>query len=91
MGVIAWLGGIPPSLKSGLFCPTGERYISVHVGNWTVSEEKALYRLFSRQKLRSNPQTPTLNVNGTVVEDMLEKAEALHSAVLAHFSADYTQ
>ena len=39
-------------------------------------------------KLASNLKSPPLKVNGNMVEDTLEKAEALRTEVLERFSAD---
>ena len=39
-------------------------------------------------KLASNLKSPPLKVNGTTIEDMMEKAEVLWTEILERFSAD---
>src|SRR5438045_8996192 len=53
-----------------------------------VSNDKSLYKVVGWHKPSSNLKLPPLKVNSTMVEDTMEKAEALRSVVLEHFSAE---
>ena len=53
-----------------------------------VSDNKSLYRIIGWHKLTSNLKSPPLKVNGNMVKDTLEKAEALRTEVLERFSTD---
>jgi ribonuclease HI len=53
-----------------------------------VSDDKSLYKVIGWHKLASNLKAPPLEVNGVMVEDTLEKAEALRSEVLDRFNAE---
>jgi hypothetical protein len=52
-----------------------------------VSDDKSLYKVIGWHKLSSALKAPPLEVNGTVVEDTMEKAEALRTEILERFSA----
>ena len=53
-----------------------------------VGDDKSLYKVIGWHKLASNLKAPPLLVNGHLIEDTLEKAEALRSEVLGRFNAD---
>lgn len=53
-----------------------------------VRSDKDLYKVVGWHKLGPNLQSPPLNVNGTIVEDNLKKAETLQREVLFRFSAE---
>jgi hypothetical protein len=57
-----------------------------HVIN-RASDDKSLYKVIGWHKLSSTLKAPPLEVNGTVVEDTIEKAEALQTEILERFSA----
>lgn len=52
-----------------------------------IKDDKALYKIISWHKLASNLKAPPLVVNGVLIEDTMENAEALHSEVLGRFDA----
>src|SRR5436190_345969 len=52
-----------------------------------VNDDKSLYKVIGWHKLSSTLKAPPLKVNGTVVEDTMEKAEALRTEILGCFSA----
>jgi ribonuclease HI len=52
-----------------------------------VSDDKSLYKVIGWHKLSSPLKSPPLTVNGTVVEDTMEKAEVLRTEILERFSA----
>jgi ribonuclease HI len=58
-----------------------------HVVN-EVRDDKALYKVIGWHKLAPNLKAPPLEVNGTMVEDTMEKAEILRSEILDRFSAE---
>lgn len=53
----------------------------------TVCTDAEMYRLMSWRKLQAPFKSPPLNVQGKVVEDIADKAQALRSALLGRFSA----
>ena len=53
-----------------------------------VNDDKSLYKVIGWHKLASNLKGPPLEINGILVEDTLEKAEALRTEVLRQFSAE---
>ena len=52
-----------------------------------ISDDKSLYKVIGWHKLAPNLKSPPLEVNGTTVEDTMEKAEVLRTEILERFSA----
>jgi hypothetical protein len=53
-----------------------------------IKDDKELYKIVGWHKLASAFKSPPLEVNGTVVEKTLEKAEVLRTEILERFSAN---
>jgi len=53
-----------------------------------VDSDKSLYKVIGWHKMASSLKAPPLQVNGNMIEDTMEKAEALRAEVLNRFSAE---